>query len=76
VIHSTKDGPAVHEVKDGSCLEGRIYPGDLIIAVDDVDTRAFTAAQLMKTMAEKSQSDRKITVLHFEEKDEAEKTEE
>jgi hypothetical protein len=67
VIHSTKDGPAVHEVKSGSCLEGRIYPGDLIIAVDDVDTRAYTAAQLMKMMAERSQSERKITVLHFEE---------
>ena len=66
VIHSTKDGPAVHEVKSGSCLEGRIYPGDLIISVDDVDTRAFTAAQLMKMMAEKGQSERKITVLHFE----------
>lgn len=69
VIHSTKDGPAVHEVKRGSCLEGRIYPGDLIIAVDDIDTRAFTAAQLMKMMAERGQSERKITVLHFEEAD-------
>lgn len=67
VIHSTKDGPAVHEVKSGSILEGRIYPGDLIIAVDDVDTRAFTAAQLMKMMAERGQRERKITVLHFEE---------
>ena len=67
VIHSTKDGPAVHEVKSGSCLEGRIYPGDLIISVDEADTRAFTAAQLMKMMAEKGQSERKITVLHFDE---------
>jgi len=71
VIHSTKDGPAVHEVKDDSCLQGSIYPGDLIISVDDIDTRAFTAAQLMKTMAEKSQSERKIAVLHFEEVDSA-----
>ncbi|CAB9502132.1 expressed unknown protein [Seminavis robusta] len=76
VIHSTKDGPAVHEVKDGSCLEGKIFPGDLIIAVDDIDTRAFTAAQLMKTMSERSQSERKITVLHFEEVDESDNTEE
>ena len=71
VIHSTKDGPAVHEVKDGSCLKGSIFPGDLIITVDDVDTRAFTAAQLMKMMAEKSQMQRKITVLHFEEETQA-----
>lgn len=72
VIHSTKDGPAVHEVKEGSCLEGSIFPGDLIISVDDVDTRAFTAAQLMKMMAEKSQMKRKITVLHFEEAEQRE----
>jgi len=67
VIHSTKDGPAVHEVKNGSCLEGKIYPGDLIISVDDTDTRAYTAAQLMKMMADKSSKERKITVLHSEE---------
>ena len=33
VIHSTKDGPAVHSVKPGSSLEGHIFPGDLIISV-------------------------------------------
>jgi hypothetical protein len=67
VIHSTKDGPAVHTVKEGSSLEGHIFPGDLIISVDDVDTRSFTAEQVMKMMAAKSDSERKITVLHFEE---------
>ena len=69
VIHSTKDGPAVHTVKDGSSLEGHVFPGDLIIAVDNVDTRSFTAEQVMKMMASKSDRDRKITVLHFEEED-------
>jgi hypothetical protein len=69
VIHSTKDGPAVHTVKDGSSLEGHIFPGDLIISVDNVDTRSFTAEQVMKMMASKSDRERKITVLHFEEDD-------
>lgn len=66
VIHSTKDGPAVHMVKPGSSLEGHIFPGDLIIAVDNVDTRTYSAEQVMKTMASKSDFERKITVLHFE----------
>jgi hypothetical protein len=66
VIHSTKDGPAVHTVKEGSSLEGHIFSGDLIMSVDDVDTRAFTAEQVMKMMAAKSGFDRKITVLHFD----------
>jgi len=32
VIHSTKDGPTVHSVKESSSLEGKIYPGDLYIS--------------------------------------------
>eukprot|EP00934_Nitzschia_sp_Nitz4_P009353 Nitzschia sp. Nitz4//scaffold24_size164493//48550//51480//NITZ4_002317-RA/size164493-processed-gene-0.227-mRNA-1//-1//CDS//3329544081//9343//frame0 len=67
VIHSTKDGPAVHTVKEGSSLAGHVYPGDLIISVDNVDTRTYTAEQVMKLMASKSSQERKITVLHFEE---------
>jgi C-terminal processing protease CtpA/Prc len=67
VIHSTKDGPAVHSVKKGSSLEGHLFPGDLIISVDNVDTRSFTAEHVMKMMAAKSNQERKITVLHFEE---------
>jgi hypothetical protein len=67
VIHSTKDGPAVHSVKQGSSLEGHVFPGDLIISVDDVDSRTFTAEHVMKMMAAKNDKERKITVLHFEE---------
>ena len=67
VIHSTKDGPAVHTVKDGSSLEGHIFPGDLIISVDNIDTRTFSAEQVMKMMTARTRFERKITVLHFEE---------
>lgn len=66
VIHSTKDGPAVHTVKSGSSLSGHVYSGDLIISVDDVDTRSFTAEQVMKMMTARNKYQRKITVLHFE----------
>ena len=66
VIHSTKDGPAVHTVKKGSSLEGHIFPGDLIISVDNVDTRTYSAEQVMKMMTAKTRFERKITVLHFE----------
>jgi hypothetical protein len=66
VIHSTKDGPAVHTVKRGSSLEGHVFAGDLIISVDNVDTRSYTAEQVMKMMTARSRFERKITVLHFE----------
>ena len=65
MIHSTKDGPAVHTVKDGSSLEGEIYPGDLIISVDNLDTRTCTAEEVMNMMASKGDQERKITVLRF-----------
>ena len=66
IIHSTKDGPAVHTVKKGSSLEGHVFPGDLIVSIDDNDTRAFTAEQVMRMMAAREGEERKITVLHFE----------
>lgn len=66
IIHSTKDGPAVHTVKDGSSLTGHVFAGDLIISVDDIDTRSFTAEQVMKMMTSRTKFERKITVLHFE----------
>jgi hypothetical protein len=65
VIHSTKDGPAVHTVKDGSSLGGEIFPGDLIISVDNLDTRTCTAEEVMKMMASRGDHERKITVLRF-----------
>jgi hypothetical protein len=66
VIHSTKDGPAVHTVKKGSVLTGHMFPGDLIISVDNVDTRSYSAEQVMKLMTAKNRQQRKITVLHIE----------
>ncbi len=63
-IHSTKDGPAIHSVKEGSILEGHIFPGDLIVAVDDTDTRAWCAEDVMAMMSQSSSKERKLTVLH------------
>ena len=66
-IKSTKDGPCVHSVYDNSSLVGQLHPGDLIIAVDNIDTRAMTADQVMKIMQTRNGLERKITVLHFDE---------
>lgn len=63
VIDSTPRGPVVHEVKGGSPLEGVIFAGDRIIAVDDNDTRSMTASAVTKMMAKKMDKKRKITVL-------------
>jgi len=67
VIHSTKDGPTIHDVRPGSSLEGQLFSGDLLVAVDDIDTRTFTAEEVMDVMVARSARHRKLTVLHFEE---------
>lgn len=64
VIHSTKDGPAIHSVKPGSVLENKVFAGDLIMAVNDHDTREMAAEGVMEIMSANSSSQRKLTVIH------------
>ena len=67
VVDTTKDGPAVHSLKRTSPMLGLINAGDLIIALDDVDTRGMTAATLTQMMARKAtQKERKITLLSID----------
>jgi hypothetical protein len=64
VVDTTKDGPAVHSLKQTSPMLGLINPGDLIVGLDAQDTRSMTAATLTRLMASKSnQKERKITLL-------------
>ena len=64
VVDTTKDGPAVHSLKQTSPMLGLVNPGDLIVGLDAQDTRSMTAATLTRLMASKSnQKERKITLL-------------
>lgn len=64
VVDTTKDGPAVHSLKQTSPMLGLINPGDLIVGLDNQDTRGMTAATLTRLMASKSQQkERKISLL-------------
>lgn len=63
VVDTSKDGPCVHSLKSTSPMLGLINPGDLIVALDDEDTRGMTAAALTRLMAKKSRErERKITL--------------
>jgi len=64
MIHSTKDGPAIHSVKPGSVLRGKIFAGDLIVAVNDTDTRSWSAEDVLGLMSSGNHAERKLTVLH------------
>lgn len=64
VVDTTTNGPAVHSLKNTSPMMGLIAPGDLIVGLDDADTRGMTAATLTRLMAQKAnQKERKITLL-------------
>ena len=63
VVDTSKEGPSVHSLKATSPMMGLITPGDLIVALDDIDTRSMSAAALTRLMAKKSrQRERKITL--------------
>ena len=64
VIDTTPEGPMVHSLKPTSRLAGLLQPGDLVVGLDDIDTRGMTAATLTRLMAKRSQqAQRKITLL-------------
>jgi len=63
VIDTTNGFPAVHELKDGSALQGKVFPGDWLVAIDDVDTSNMTAIQITRLMVEKMNEYRKFVLM-------------
>ena len=53
----------MHTMRDSSPMEGLIFVNDIIIAINDVNTREYTAAQLTQMMKDTVDQERKITVL-------------
>lgn len=62
VIDTTIEGPVVHSVNQGSHLSGTIFPGDIIIAIDEVDTRAMSASAITDVMVKTANQNRTLTV--------------
>jgi C-terminal processing protease CtpA/Prc len=63
VIDTTFEGPVVHSINPKSPLEGTLFPGDIIVAIDDEDTRAMSAAAITAIMVRTANLRRKLTVL-------------
>lgn len=62
VIDTTVEGPVVHKVNPGSRLEGQVLPGDVIVAIDNVDTRAMSASAITALMVKTASQKRTLTV--------------
>jgi hypothetical protein len=62
VIDTTVEGPIVHNVNEGSRLLGKVFPGDIIVAIDNVDTRAMSASAITALMVKTAAQQRTLTV--------------
>ena len=62
VIETTLDGPVVHKINESSPLVGVVLEGDLITAIDDVDTRAMSASAITALMVRTAEKYRRMTV--------------
>ena len=63
ILHTTNQGPIVHSIRDGSRLATHISPGDLIIAMNDIDTRFSKAEDVMQMLMDRRSQQRKLTVV-------------
>ena len=63
VIDTTVEGPVVHYVNENSALKGKIFEGDVIVAIGDVDTRAMSASAITDLMVKTANEQRVLTVL-------------
>ena len=62
VIDTTLEGPIIHKVNPGSPLEGIVWPGDIIVAIDDTDTTTLSANEITALMAKNTNQRRKLTI--------------
>jgi hypothetical protein len=62
IIDTTVAGPVVHKINPGSALEDQLLPGEIIVAIDDVDTRAMSASAITALMVKTANKQRNLTV--------------
>jgi hypothetical protein len=62
-IHVTKEGPQVQSVRTSSPLDGLLFPGDIIVAINTTDVRTMKLDAVHKIMEETNGMQRIIKVL-------------
>jgi hypothetical protein len=63
VIDTTVEGPVIHKVNMLSPLEGLLKAGDIIVAINEVDTRAMGSSAITSLMIKTANQKRTLTVL-------------
>lgn len=54
----------VHQLKETSPLSGKLFPGDHILSINEIDTSEMTGLQVTMVMKKLMDMERKITVSH------------
>ena len=62
VVDTTAGGPVVNVVKEGSPLEGLVFPGETIISINGIDTRAMSASSFTSVMVRTAGKSRTMEV--------------
>lgn len=62
-VRSSTLGPVVTSLHDLSPLQGQMFPGDFIVAIDDLDTRGMPAEILTKVSESRKMNERRFTVM-------------
>ena len=63
VIDTTLEGPMIHTVKPGGPMDGKMFPGDIIVKINGEETKAMNSTAINAIMVKTSGSSRFLTVL-------------
>jgi PDZ domain len=61
-IDTAKGSPIIYSVDSDSPVAGMLKPGDVILAIDDVDTTSMVATEIAELIAAKAAHERRIIV--------------
>ena len=62
IIDTSLEGPVVHRVNENSPLFGKIFQGDIITSINNIDTRAMKASAITQIMMRTAHEPRVLTV--------------
>jgi len=64
IVDTSLEGPIVHTIKPGSPLQSQLFPGDIIVAINETDTRAMNAAGITSLMVQTARQPRVLRVMN------------
>ena len=62
IVDTSLEGPVVHRVNENSPLFGKIFQGDIITSINNIDTRAMKASAITQIMMRTAHEPRVLTV--------------